>query len=479
MSANSQNSIEHLIGHVGRVLVVDQHEANLTLVRNYLKQQNQYDVDTFTAGEEAWKSIENRAPDFIVMGWRLQGMSGIAFLNRIRRHPPTMMIPVLVTSGLINRNDFRLLDEFPCTRLLESPFTRLQFERFLQSLIKEKLWYKSNYELLGNLWKSARQDTSSLESQVRKILTSSPRPAPLAVLAARLAQKANDHDLAKKILTFILQKEPMYLPAINEMAKIQCHKRDYPAALDLLRHAMDVSPHSMQRLCLLGQVSLSVRDPDGAKRYFTAALNIDGHDRTARAGMTISENMINFPAGAAGVGFTESFASLLNTIGIALVRNGNFQKGIDQYKAALMFVHDSLDIAKVSFNLGLGYLRWRKQAEALQWFEKSLSTSGGQLGRSGNYVTMLKDALVKKTDARKRPVPPPGTGFSATDSVIKDAHLMPVQPVVASLPTEIDDLEERIAPRGPQSLSATVEQMLKASVADIDEQELVSLEEIA
>jgi CheY-like chemotaxis protein len=479
-------NIENLIGHLGKVLIVDQQQSDMTLAKNYLKQQNQFDVETFTDGEEAWKRLTSRSFDFVIMGWRLQGMSGVAFLNRIRRNPETSMLPVLVTSGMVDRNDFRLLEEFPCTRLLESPFTRMQFERALANLIREKLWYRSNQEVLTNLLSQKKQNPATIEAGVKKVLAAAPNPAPLVVMAARTAMSVNDIALARKILGALLQKDPMNLPAISEMAKIHCHDREYLPALDLLRNAMNVSPENMQRICLIGQVSLSLHDPDGARRHFQKALEIDGEDRQARAGLTISENMTNFPAAATGTGMTESFASLLNTIGIALIRNGSFAKGIEQYQAALMFLQDNLDIAKVSFNLGLGFLRWKKPGEALQWFEQSMRHSGGQFGKSGNYVRMLNASLTKKSEARSRRSArqkPVQSGnkitYSATDIAIQNSRLTPVEPA-APVVFKDDDLEERISPQKVSSIiSVSAEQMLKNSLSEIEGMEDVDLEEIA
>lgn len=480
-------NIENLIGHLGKVLIVDQQQSNLTLAKNYLRQQNQFDVETFTDGEDAWKRLASRSFDFVIMGWRLQGMSGVAFLNRLRRHPEMGFLPVLVTSGMVNRNDFRLLEEFPCTRLLESPFTRMQFERALGHLIKEKLWYRSNQETLNGLLRQTHKDSAGIEDKVKTILAAAPNPAPLAVLAARLALSVNDTRLARKILSAVLQKDANCLPAINEMAKIMCHEREYLPALDLLRNAMNMSPENMQRICLLGQVSLSLQDPEGGRRWFNRALEIDSGDHQARAGLTISENMLNFPSAAAGSGLTDSFASLLNTIGIALVRNGNFAKGVEQYQAALMFLQDNLDIAKVTFNLGLGFLRWKKPAEALPWFEQSMRHAGGRFGKGGNYVRLLNATLSKKSEARnkrmakRKPVKPArSTTFSATDAVIRNAGLTPVQPVIDPNLFANEDLEERIAPQKVSSIiSITAEQMLKNSLDEIENMENVDLEEIA
>lgn len=494
-------SIDQLIGHIGKVLVVDDEQSNLTLVKNYLKQQNQYDVHTFREGEAAWHSLKSSTYTFVIMGWRIKDVSGIAFLNRLRRLPDTASLPVLVTSGMIDRNDFRLLGEFPCTKLLESPFTRGQFEKSIEILLREKLWYTSNEGTIQSLIESARGDGKNLEAQVKKILDSSPNPAPLAIVAARSMCIAGHYSEAKKVLSAVLLKNQSNISALNELAKIHCRQREYSKALDLMRHASDISPHNMQRICMLGEVSLSLRDPEGARKYFNEALEIDRIDEVATAGLALTKNLLEFPANAGGVALTASFASLLNTIGISFVRNGNYDKGIEQYQSAMMFIRDDIDIAKVAFNLGLCYMRWGKRSEALPWFEKSNHYAGNLLKKSGNYVLTLKNELNQKLKdtvsiPKKGPVPyrePKGYSFveaaaaraAADEAARKQAEQKNKSGSKKSKvpPVRFDDdenLEEHLGPvKGGTISSESVEQLLNASLDEIENMSLEDLDEIA
>lgn len=479
--------IDQLIGHMGKVLVVDDEVSNLTLIKNYLKQQNQYDVETFTDGEEAWESLKNNSYNFVIMGWRLKGLTGIAFLNRVRRMPATSMIPVIVSSGMINRNDFRLLGEFPNTKLLEVPFSRVQFERTVEFVLKEKLWYQANADNVRSIIETVRGKTGDLEVQIQKMLKSAPNPGPLALLAVKSLTAIGNDESAKKIVDEILAKTPNNVAALNELAKIHCRKKNYALAYDALSLAKDLSPQNMQRICLLGEVSLSLRDPFGAKRYFSEALEIDKNDPIGTAGITLSTNMLDFPANCNGVALTASFASLLNTIGIAFVRSGKFEKGVEQYLSAMMFVRENQDVAKISFNLGLCYMRWDKKAKALPWFEKSLRFSGGKFNKSENYILSLKNKL--NLNGGKSPTNLPlvvspvkvSISYNATEAAIKKA--------LSSEPTAVgkktitfadDDLEERVGNIVGGMLSQeAVEEVLNTSIDDIENMDIEQLEEIA
>lgn len=70
-----------------------------------------------------------------------------------------------------------------------------------------------------------------------------------------------------------------------------------------------------------------------------------------------------------------------------------------QYRAALQLVSDPYAAAQVMFNLGLGYLRWRKTDEARQWFEAAAAKSGGRLAKARRYREALLRAAGGKIDA--------------------------------------------------------------------------------
>ena len=50
------------------------------------------------------------------------------------------MQPILVVSGFVDKNDFRLLQEYSCTMLMEKPFTKSMFESKVEALVNEWEW---------------------------------------------------------------------------------------------------------------------------------------------------------------------------------------------------------------------------------------------------------------------------------------------------------------------------------------------------
>jgi len=82
-----------------RVLVVDDTEDNLFLVTALL--QDKYELLQASSGSEALAIIMSPAPpDLILLDIMMPAMDGYEVLRRIRRHPPTVTIPVIFLTAL-------------------------------------------------------------------------------------------------------------------------------------------------------------------------------------------------------------------------------------------------------------------------------------------------------------------------------------------------------------------------------------------
>jgi CheY-like chemotaxis protein len=380
---------EKLQKNIASVLVLDDDEVARNLIANHFRTMGVEDVETFGDAGEALAALESRPYSFIVSDWKLQGMSGLAFFNRIRNMTQYRTTPLMVVSGFVNKDDFRLLQEFPCTSLVEKPFTKLIFEKVVEALVAEYTWYGQNTTLVDTVLEAVKFDGKKAEQLIREIIRKAPNPIPLAVLAAKRLVKNDLLDAAKNVLQLIIQKDDKCVPALSDLGKILHMQGEHHTALDQLRMANRLSPHNLKRLCLLGEVELNLNDTDAARTYFAKALVIDSVDPMAQAGMVVAENMSEFVPATKVQDVGRSFASLMNTMGITLIRNGQYSRGIEQYRSALYFLEQAEDSAKVAFNLGLGFLRWGRPQDALPWFRKSEQLIGSSESKSANYVRML------------------------------------------------------------------------------------------
>jgi tetratricopeptide (TPR) repeat protein len=294
-----------------------------------------------------------------------------------------------VISGFLNKDDFALLDEFPCTDLLEKPFTKSLIEQKIFALSEEFKWYNEQQEVIADLLLEFKNDGPSAVKSIKKIFNESPNPFPIAILAAKLLRTHDFLEESKTVLELVLKDEPNSVAAIGELGKVVFQLGDLKQSKRILRLANRLSPENLKRLCLLGEIDLNLQKPEEARKYFESALNIDSDDKIANSGYTISTNMEHHLVNHNKHSIPQSFASLLNIIAITQVKSGEFQDGIDQYKASLSFLTANIVIAKVAFNVGLGFMRWSKPEHALPWFIKSAETGGQAFSKSSYYVQQL------------------------------------------------------------------------------------------
>jgi two-component system, cell cycle response regulator len=84
---------------VGRILVVDDHEDNVELLRARLESWG-YRVDTARDGIEAIRSVENAPPDLILLDVMMPTVDGNEVARRLKRNPTLPFIPIIMQTAL-------------------------------------------------------------------------------------------------------------------------------------------------------------------------------------------------------------------------------------------------------------------------------------------------------------------------------------------------------------------------------------------
>jgi two-component system, cell cycle response regulator DivK len=80
------------------ILIVEDNEKNLKLVRDVLQYQGYQTIEAGT-GEDAVRLAKARTPDLILMDIQLPGMNGITALGELRADPGTRAIPVIAVTA--------------------------------------------------------------------------------------------------------------------------------------------------------------------------------------------------------------------------------------------------------------------------------------------------------------------------------------------------------------------------------------------
>lgn len=81
-----------------RIMIVENEESLNVLLRRDLEGEG-YLVETVERGEEAEARLRHYMPDVLVLDWTVPAVSGSEFCRRIRMHPRTERLPVMVLAS--------------------------------------------------------------------------------------------------------------------------------------------------------------------------------------------------------------------------------------------------------------------------------------------------------------------------------------------------------------------------------------------
>jgi two-component system, cell cycle response regulator DivK len=87
-----------------RILVVEDNERNLKLVRDVLQYAG-YDVIAASSGEQGVALARERVPDLVLMDLQLPTMDGAEALRILRDDPLTREIPVVAVTAFAMKDD--------------------------------------------------------------------------------------------------------------------------------------------------------------------------------------------------------------------------------------------------------------------------------------------------------------------------------------------------------------------------------------
>jgi two-component system, chemotaxis family, chemotaxis protein CheY len=373
------------------VLVIDDDVSVANLLASTLLELGFKDVEPSFSGEDATAKIKAKQYNLIILDWKMPAVTGLTMFNRIRQLENYLSVPVLVISGYLDVEDFRLLEEFPYSAMLPKPFAGETLDKALQNMATEKKWFDHTYPQVETILESI-DDHEKLKHSIAVIISKSPRPEPLGLsVARRLIQLGRPKD-AEAVLQILLKKSPRCALAMTLMGQVLLLLKRADDAQAYLLKAQKLCPDNISRLCLLGQTKMEKMELEEAQKYFNAAIKVDSSNNTANDGKTftakvssfIKENTINHA--------TANFSSLINMMGIAMIQDGNFDQGVKHYEKAWTFTWGDESKYKLAYNLGLAYLKWDKPEPSLDWFSTSLVLSNGSFAKSQKCA----DQIVKK-----------------------------------------------------------------------------------
>ncbi|NUQ79980.1 MAG: response regulator [Bacteroidetes bacterium] len=129
--------LEFLPKNQSRILVVDDHESVLSLLKDCLEEEN-YFVETAQDGEEALVKIGQKNPDLVIVDMMMPRMNGYELSKVLKSNRDTRLIPIIMLTGLYDFDAKIKAIDIGVDDFLGKPFNRTELITRVRSLLKTK-----------------------------------------------------------------------------------------------------------------------------------------------------------------------------------------------------------------------------------------------------------------------------------------------------------------------------------------------------
>ncbi len=117
------------------VLIVEDNEKNMKLVRDILQAKGYETAEAGTA-EEGIQLALARVPDLVLMDIQLPGMNGMEALKVLRSEPKTAKVPVVAITASVMTQDRKQIMDTGFDGFIEKPINLKEFLATVQAAIK-------------------------------------------------------------------------------------------------------------------------------------------------------------------------------------------------------------------------------------------------------------------------------------------------------------------------------------------------------
>jgi two-component system cell cycle response regulator DivK len=119
------------------VLIIEDNDKNLELVRDILQAKGYRTLEAGTA-EEGLEIARGQAPDLVLMDIQLPGMGGIEALKELRGNPATAALPVVAITASVMKADREQIMSAGFDGFIEKPITVRSFLEVVKGVLQTR-----------------------------------------------------------------------------------------------------------------------------------------------------------------------------------------------------------------------------------------------------------------------------------------------------------------------------------------------------
>ncbi|MBI2083079.1 MAG: response regulator [Deltaproteobacteria bacterium] len=215
-------------GRAPRVLIADDHEANIQLIKLQLKGTG-YELDFAVDGKQTIEKVASFKPDLIVLDIMMPEMTGYDVCARLKSDKEYRFIPIIIVTALQELKDKLKAIDLGADDFLIKPFNRLELETRIRSLLRLKALY-DDLETSENMLVSLAQTIETKDLYTRGHSERVARYSRQLARTIGLSERDQNmiwrggllHDIGKIGISETILHKPGPLTA-EEMAEVRTH----------------------------------------------------------------------------------------------------------------------------------------------------------------------------------------------------------------------------------------------------------------
>lgn len=117
------------------ILVVDDYNTMVRIIRKLLKQVGYENVDEAANGEEALRMIKENEYDLIISDWNMEPMTGFDLLREVRANEGTAKTPFILVTAESKKENVVAAQEAGVSDYLVKPFSAPVLKEKIDSVV--------------------------------------------------------------------------------------------------------------------------------------------------------------------------------------------------------------------------------------------------------------------------------------------------------------------------------------------------------
>lgn len=346
------------------------------VVKEELRKCGLSDFHVAESSQECSQFLEIYPEALLVIDWEHGYETAVKALHQASGSNIFQPRPIYLLAAKTDHDVVAIGTEFRVTRIHVGDVSRTTIQEHIRSLLKnkpEEITLK-----MDEVFKARTENRWADASGMLKLLYEA-NPIDDMIVLEYCINLIHDEkwDQALKVVEALAVLDKKNLRAQNLYARCLMKRRDFDKAIRVLEEAKVINPLQVDRLVDLGNCLFKVNRVKEAYENFRTAFEFEPLSRNAVQGIgacKLVEGEVNECLDLLKpISTAEELASVFNNAAILCMRQKRFEHGFHLYETAIGAVGSEKKkvLARLMFNMALGFFRWNKFDKAQEFFAKA------------------------------------------------------------------------------------------------------------